>query len=179
MVRDWIGWRWSQSPSFASMRHRRSIRLGWYDYRWSGWYFITAVTHERQPVFAERQGTDLTLTNLGRLVDHVWAEIPRHFRHVSIDAFVIMPDHIHGIVVLHGVPRSPAAAGLRVSSGSLAAVVRSFKAAVSRRAGDHELHTGLLWQRNYFERIIRDERSLIRVRQYIADNPAEWLRRNR
>jgi len=158
---------------------RRSIRLPSHDYRSSGWYFVTLCTHERQPLLARPVGAKLVLTPAGRFVDSAWTEIPHHFRHVSTDAFVVMPDHIHGILVIHGAPDCRIKAGFRVAPGSLGAVVRSFKAAASRRINATHPPLGPVWQRNYYEAIIRDQRGLNNVRRYITNNPRVWFRRSR
>lgn len=90
-----------------------------------------------------------------------------------------MSDHMHGILVIHGEPACRITAGLRVAPGSLGAVVRSFKAAASRRI--HAIHPALgpVWQRNYYEAIIRDHRRLNNVRRYIVNNPRDWFRPSR
>jgi REP element-mobilizing transposase RayT len=119
----------------------------------------------------------MILSRCGEIARGCWLSIPDHFPHVGIDAFVVMPDHIHGILVLrdHG-SRIPAVG--RISAGSLGTIVRSFKSAVATRTNQlGGTRNGGVWQRNYFDRIIRTQADLERVRQYIRDNPARWFRR--
>jgi len=121
-------------------------------------------------------------------VDKAWTSLPAHFGHVSLDAFVVMPNHFHGIVWIHEQP----AAGYvdaqhvapqrrdgrhlpRVLPGSLGAIVRSFKAASTKTINElRGSPGGTVWQRNYYDRIVRNEDELNRIRQYIIDNPLKW-----
>jgi len=150
-------------------------RLKWYDYRWRGCYFVTIVSADRSRSFARQSGYSLELTAAGRIIDATWAEIPGHFRHVTVDAFVVMPDHVHGIVVLHGMPRTPSRQNL-VAAGSLSAIVRSFKSASTRRINAARGLAVPVWQYRYYDSIIRDREHLRNVRRYIANNPRKWIR---
>jgi REP element-mobilizing transposase RayT len=113
----------------------------------------------------------------------MWAAIPAHFPHVDIDVFVVMPNHVHGVLALNSGPvEAQHAAPLRsgftnrpVTSGSLSAIVRSFKSATAKAINDLRNSRGSpVWQRNYYERIIRSEPELYRIREYIANNPVLW-----
>jgi putative transposase len=160
--------------------HRRSIRLVGYDYRQNGCYFVTICAAGRACLFGEIVDDEMVCSPLGDQVRAGWLEIPRHFPGVELDVFVIMPNHFHGILVLPGkdepclevavdLPRGP-------QKQSLGAIVGSFKAAVSRQSRHlRESPEMALWQRNYYERILRDEKSLDRAREYIAANPARWV----
>jgi REP element-mobilizing transposase RayT len=154
---------------------RRSIRLPDWDYSSAGWYFVTINTWGWCHTLARVRGGRLELTRMGEIVAERWGEIPHHYPGVRIDAFVVMPNHVHGIVRIvksqgDGVPPGP-----RVRPGSLSAVVRSFKAA-STRAVHLEIARYLpLWHRNYHESILDDAAALRAVRRYIADNPARWI----
>ena len=184
-------------PSPTHLHHRRSIRLTAYDYRERGAYFVTICTHQRALLFAD--------ILIRAVVDEVW----RRVIWAGDDPpgeFVVMPNHIHGIIWLPGtnavgaqqpgvllarsnpesVHRSAAVVAVaaplqrldavrRVESGSLAAIVRSFKAATAKRINNLRNTRGApVWQRNYYERIIRDDRELETVREYILDNPRKW-----
>ena len=187
-------------PRFDPRRHhRRSIRLPGYDYRQKGAYFVTVCTHERELLFEDPV--------LRRVAETVWQRIPRHFPHVRLDAWVVMPNHVHGIVTIVGdacrgeaspeatsAMQGVAPAGsysgweavagdaspLRsraggVAPGSLGAIVGNFKSVTARRINRLRGTPGMpVWQRNYYEHIVRDERALNGIRQYIADNPAHW-----
>ena len=159
-------------------RSRHTLRLKGYDYAGAGIYFVTICCRQRACLLGEVIRGEMHLSPLGEAVRACWQAIPLHFPHVELDAFVVMPNHLHGIVILterggdmdranidSPLPRSP--------SLTLGSIVRGFKIGVSkwlRGNGD----TTPIWQRNYYEQILRDEGGLHRVRQYIADNPLRW-----
>ncbi len=153
---------------------RRSIRLAEWNYRSAGFYMITVVTHARRRILAFRRSRGIELACAGQLVADCWHAIPSHFPDVRVDAFVVMPDHIHGIVRIVRSSPEPVEAmesGYSTGSGSLGAVVRSFKSAATRSIRLRGLVRGPVWQRNYHERILRDADALRAVRRYIALNP--------
>jgi len=171
--------------------HRRSIRLREWDCRNAGAYFVTICTCGGEYLFGEVADADMRLNIYGEIVTACWNAIPRHFANAELDAFVVMPNHMHGIVVLRRGKAfgSEASALLRdarpnalplhrlrgTPPGSLAAIVQNFKAVASRRINRARGTPGApVWQRNYWEHIIRDDRALGAIRQYIADNPARW-----
>ena len=157
--------------------HRRSIRLHGRDYSAPGTYFVTicACSH----LFGRVQTGEMILTRCGEIAAECWTDLPHHFSHVRIDAFVVMPDHLHGIVVLGRRSARPSGIG-RIGAGSLGAVVRSFKSAVTARINSERgARPGGIWQRNYFDQIIRSRADLDRVRRYIRDNPVRWERKRR
>jgi len=184
------------------IHHRRSIRLWDFDYSGAGAYFITICTHERESVFGNLVDGVMRLNYWGLIVRECWEHLPNHFSQVALDEFVVMPNHVHGIIILnHGLPnvgarhaspcsritpdcgsdentRATHASPLRESgskSGSIAAIVGSFKSAVTRRINQtRQAPGGSVWQRNYYERVIRDDRELNNIRQYIEDNPRKW-----
>jgi len=181
---------------------RKSIRLQGYDYRQSGAYFVTILTYKRMNILGEIHHENVVLSELGEIVKQVWEQIPTHFAYVDLDFFVIMPNHFHGVLIITDNPVSsgssdslnisvraqhvaPLQAPLahtskpkgitpnNVASGSLGAIIRSFKGTVTRLA--HEIgYESPIWHRNYYEHIIRDEKSLDSIREYILYNPAKW-----
>mgnify|MGYP005856786213 CR=1 FL=1 len=164
-------------------RGRRSIRLEGYDYRWPGAYFITICTKRRVCLFGEVVAGEMHLNEVGRTVEGCWLRIPDHFPGVELDAFVVMPNHVHGILVITGswdVPWGTHASPLRThptgpQARSIGAIMGSFKSATTRCINKHRATPGArIWQRNYYEHVIRDQQSLERLRQYIQDNPARW-----
>ena len=161
-----------QRPS----RRRRSIRLAGFDYRQPGAYFVTICTRQRESILADILDEGLFLSPLGRVVLRCWRQIPAHFPHVGLDVHVIMPDHIHGILRMNrrGTPwRAPTpreAFGGPVS-GSLPTVIRSFKSAVGILAAGQRLCSGRVWQRGDYERVIRGQKELDRLREYVVQNP--------
>jgi REP element-mobilizing transposase RayT len=158
------------NPEF---HHRRSIRLKDYDYSRSGAYFVTICVRQRECLFGEIKSGEMHLNKYGRMVEASWDDLPNHYHHVEIDESIVMPNHIHGIIVLNNV-----GAGLKpapTKQHGLPEIVRAFKT-FSARQINHILNTpGIpLWQRNYYERIIRDERELNAVREYIRQNALKW-----
>jgi REP element-mobilizing transposase RayT len=168
--------------------HRRSIRLKGYDYSQAGAYFVTIVTKDQVCLFGEVVGEGMRLNEYGVIADHVWLAIPDHFLSVELDDYIIMPNHIHGIIVITETVGATHASSLQNMSPlqnmssmpgpqpqSVSSIVGSLKSAVTKRINEIRQTFGTpIWQRNYYEQIIRDEESLQRIRQYILDNPAQW-----
>jgi len=158
-------------------RSRKSIRVQGYDYAQAGGYFITIVALQRECLFGEIVGGEVRLNALGRIVAECWHAIPEHFPNAEVDAFVVMPNHIHGIIFLvgatHASPLPQPKFPHGPKSGSLGAIVGSFKSAVVRRAGI-ELIGGNVWQRNCYEHIIRGQAEYERIVTYIVENPSNW-----
>ena len=158
--------------------HRNSVRLKDYDYGQSGAYFLTIVTQDRTCLFGDIKGSAPQLNDAGQMIRSVWVDMSRHYPGVETDTFVVMPNHFHGIVMMMdrdvgATGRSPFPSG--PSKRSLGAFVGGFKSVVTTRINHLRGTPGVpVWQRNYYEHIIRDEESLNRIRQYIADNPARW-----
>jgi REP element-mobilizing transposase RayT len=166
--------------------HRNSTRLRTFDYASSGAYFITSCAHQRECTFGQVLEGRMECNDVGNIILETWNAIPGHFSSVTLDEFVVMPNHIHGIVQIgygpavgaqHAAPLHGAVPRSNVAPGSLGAIVRSFKSAVTKRINDSRGTPGLpVWQRNYHDRVIRDDRELNAVRDYIASNPANWSR---
>lgn len=166
----------------SDTHHRRSIRLETYDYAQAGAYFVTICTFERRSLLGAVVAGEMQLSAYGSIVAECWSEIPQHFADVELDAFVVMPNHVHGIFVLSEGTRAGRA--MHASSqqsksgappGSVGAIVGTFKSAASRRINHMRGTPGApLWQRNYYERIIRNEKELNGIREYIVYNPALW-----
>ena len=143
---------------------RRSTRLRSYDYRTPGSYFVTICTDQREPILARIIGWSSRLTIVGRAVAHELEATSLHRPFVTLDSWIIMPDHLHAL--------------FHISSGGtsgLAEVVRGFKSASTRAANLIRGKPGRrLWQRNYYERVVRGQEDVERIRQYIASNPSRW-----
>jgi len=208
-------------PYDPARHHRRSIRLQGYDYTRSGAYFVTIVTQGRACLFGEVVAGEMRMNDAGRMVQQVWDELALFYEGVQTDAFIVMPNHVHGIIILtgnvratpRGCPnpqsgpgqaRGPAptsgsgqARGPAPTSGSgqaqgpaptaataptlgLPDVVHRFKTMTTKRYADGVRANqwppfpGRLWQRNYYEHIIRDDQSWQRIREYILTNPLRW-----
>jgi REP element-mobilizing transposase RayT len=111
---------------------------------------------------------EVSLTPAGQLVARVWGDLPRHYPHIEVDSFVVMPNHLHGILHLKESEGEPRRHGL-------SEIVRAFKTYSTRRINSGRRPPGSpVWQRNYYERVIRDESELERVRRYIVENPIQW-----
>ena len=170
---------------------RRSIRLPGYDYSQPGAYFVTVCTRNRECVFWETTKGAVCLSALGEIAAGCLADLPSHFQDVELDKWVVMPNHIHAILVLacsgRGVQlnaptastglahdrRGPTLPSLSPGKGTFAVVVRTYKAAVTTLARRNHL-ADAVWQRNYYEHVIRTEAELQAIREYIAQNPLAW-----
>jgi REP element-mobilizing transposase RayT len=159
-------------------KHRQSIRLKGYDYGLNGAYYITICSYQKQYLFGEIVEGNMERNLLGDTVEAVWYRLPLHFKFIELDAFIVMPNHIHGIIVIQNQALEKAAHDSQYPHGtmpeSLGAIVQNFKSISTRKinflCGDRLK----IWQRNYYEHIIRNENSYQKIRQYILDNPRNW-----
>ena len=159
--------------------HRHQLRrLRGYDYSRAGAYFITACTHGRANLFGKIVRHEMRLNIYGRMVQEVWNGLPGHYPHVALDAFVIMPNHIHGIVILSvgaGLKPAPTPKPASTPRHGLPEIVRAFKTFSAQQINRLRHTPGIpVWQRNYYEHIIRNNAALNRIRQYVKANPAHW-----
>ena len=164
---------------------RRSVRLQGYDYSQTGAYFVTICTQERVCLFGEIVDSEIRLNEAGRVVERCWLDVPQHFPHIELDAFVVMPNHVHGIVVITDglvgaknfspLPQRNTASRRPTGtpSGTIGSMIRGFKIGVTKWFRVN-LPTQTVWQRNYHEHVIRNDDALNRIRQYILDNPLQW-----
>ena len=165
---------------------RHSIRIPGYDYSEVGPYFITICTHQRKTLLGEIKDQEIVLSEAGGMVHQSWQDLPQRFPGVVLDAFVVMPNHVHGVLGLVGaglaLPEAGAASSAPTADGALAvkkvtlpAIVRTFKSLSAIHVNRALSRQGQpFWQRNYYEHVIRDEKSLDRVREYILHNPLRW-----
>jgi putative transposase len=171
--------------------HRRSIRLPNYDYSQPGAYYVTIVTWHRECLFGEVRDKEMVLSRFGLVATQQWEKLPKRFPNTDLGAFVIMPNHMHGIIIidagrgtagnrddLHGEPARRAPTYEQFQNpvkGSIPTMIRSYKSAVSYRInlirGTQDVP---VWQRNYYEHIIRNERDLQSKTDYINANPLLW-----
>ena len=142
---------------------RKTIRLPHFDYSHPGSYFVTIVTHQRQPIFGEVLIGKMILFNAGVIVQKTWDDLPKHYPGIRLDGFVVMPNHIHGVITLIG------------SNHPLTEIIRGFKSFSARRINlVRDLLGQPVWQRNFYEHIIRDEIEFQKIMDYIETNPARW-----
>jgi REP element-mobilizing transposase RayT len=165
-----------------SIHHRKTIRLKGYDYAAPGAYFVTIVAHRRLPIFGEITGGVMQLNACGEIVRAEWLRTAAIRREIALDEFVVMPDHFHAIVMITecdggsvGAQRRCAPThppGMNVVPGSVGAIIRAFKSAVTTRINQLRGIPGTpVWQRNYWEHVIRNDGELSRIREYIRNNP--------
>ena len=165
----------------------KSIRLRGYDYSRAGAYFVTICTHNKECLFGSVMGENMVLSDFGRMVEVEWLKTAEIRKNVILDVRVIMPNHFHGIVLItekdsgkarlattHGNVQIKMEFG-KPQLGSLSAIVGSFKSAVAKQINLMRNTLGKeVWQRNYYERIIRNPEELQRIREYIIHNPLKW-----
>ena len=162
---------------------RRSLRLKDYDYSLEGAYFITICTHNRQCFWGKVVDNEIHLHDWGRVVESEWWQTTILRPYVMLDAYVVMPNHFHAIFFLDNQERATqrvAPTGEKSGAGlkpaSVGSIVGQFKSQVTKRIialwGPQK---GPIWQRNYYEHVVRDEDDLNRIREYIQNNPIGWL----
>ncbi|MBA3871610.1 MAG: transposase [Anaerolineae bacterium] len=152
---------------------RRSPRLQGYDYSQEGAYFITICSHRREHILGHVKNQTCNLFQAGLIAIEDWQKIPTHYPSVELDAFVVMPNHIHGIIFLVGEGFIPPAAK-PPKSVLLSQIIGGYKAGVTRRINRSNLYANTVWQRSFHDHIIRSEEELNRIRHYVANNPALW-----
>ena len=180
------------------MRDRKRLRLKDYDYSQPGAYFVTICARDREHRFGEIVDGQMRRNDLATIVQSCWDDLPNHYPYLQLDEFVIMPNHVHGIVMIfeetivaamHGRIHDEPTVGdglkpfvgvthaspLRGKRNRLGDIVGSFKSAVTKRINEiHATPGAPFWQRGYYDHIIRDDRSLDRIRDYIIENPRRW-----
>ena len=168
-------------PYDPDRHRRRSLRLKRYDYTQAGAYFVTIVVRGKLPLFGVVADGKMQLNAAGEMVQQIWDEMSNRFPSIVMDTFIAMPNHIHGIIIV-GAPL----VGARpfndetITKVQLGDVVGAFKSLTtveytrSVRSGGWTPFHGRLWQRNFYEHIVRTDESLERIRQYILDNPVQW-----
>ena len=144
-------------------RERRRLRLPKFDYGQAGSYVVTICTHDRRCVLGEIVAEEISLSRSGEIVRALWQSLPHRHDGVSLDEFVVMPNHVHGIVEI------------AESDASLPSIVGAFKSLSTKAINAANTTPGdRLWQRSYHEHVIRDESTRDRIREYIQNNPLKW-----
>ncbi len=152
------------------VHHRRSIRLQDYDYAQSGAYFVTICAFQRECLFGEIMNGEMNLNEMGDIAVTTWKWLATHYPYVELDEWVVMPNHLHGIIVRDD------RGGLQTENPKpLGGLIGAFKTVSTKGINQLRNNPGCpVWQRNYYERVIRNERELATVRQYIVNNPMKW-----
>ena len=165
------------------IHHRRSIRLKGYDYSLAGAYFVTIVAWQREMLFGEIINEEMELNELGQIVSEKWKWLGTQYEYVELGIWVVMPNHFHGILIIERrdtarcVPTRVNENRMfgEMQPGSLSAIIRSFKSAVTKRINELRNMLGKeVWQKGFYEHIIRNENDLYNIRKYIELNPLQW-----
>ena len=160
------------------MRSRKSIRLKNYDYSQPGAYFITICTHNREMLFGKIVDGEMVLNAFGEIVAHEWVTTQTMRENIIIDAWVVMPNHIHGIIIIRRGTRRRAPTTEQFGQpthNSIPTIIRGFKSTVTKQINGLRHTPGAkIWQRNYYEHVIRNDDDLAEIREYIANNPLQW-----
>jgi putative transposase len=156
--------------------HRRSIRLQGYDYAQVGAYYVTLCTHHRNRLFGRVVDGAMELSEAGQIAERALLQTPDVRPNTWVDAYLVMPDHVHMIFVIayRDSDAAQGAAAFRSPAGTLGAIVRGYKGAVTSQVNKLRGTEGPIWQRNYYEHVVRNDADLNRIRRYIAANPARW-----
>ena len=153
---------------------RRPNRLQDYDYSQTGYYLVTICARDRVNYFGGIEKGQMRLNEIGQIVTDCWWAIPEHFHNATLDEFVVMPNHIHGVVIIVGNADLRSLPHANRSKMYLSKIVHGFKSSVTRtvrkRWGNHSFG----WQKSFYDHVIRNDEDLYRVRAYIQNNPLDW-----
>jgi REP element-mobilizing transposase RayT len=169
------------------MRTRKEIRWRGYDYSSRGIYFVTICAAERRAIFGSISSGVLVPSLAGRIASEIWFDLPNHHVGLNLDAFVVMPNHVHGILLLRApktdIFQKTAGGGALVGAGlrparraaNLSEIIQAFKTFSALKINSIRGTKGqTVWQRNYIERVVRDGKEMEKVQRYIGENPARW-----
>ncbi len=169
--------------------YRQSHRLKGFDYSSPGFYFVTICTNGRLNFFGQINKNKIKYFKIGLVAKKFWLEIPNHYPFIKLDEFIVMPNHIHGIIVI-GKSNNVATCNCpslqinpkmdlrhynkfyKTQSKNLSAIIRGYKSSVKKYANVNNLEFN--WQSRFYDRIIRNEEELYKIQQYIIDNPINW-----
>lgn len=165
------------------MTNRHSIRLPGYDYSQSGAYFLTLCSWKHECIFGEIKDNEMVLNEYGEIVSEEWMHSADIREELMLDAMVIMPNHLHGIVFLENPVGAHGRAPVQESNNSsvqrkpksIGSFIAGIKASVTQKINQCRNMPGMpVWQRNYYEHVIRNEKELFDIREYIQNNPLQW-----
>ena len=165
--------------------HRRSIRLKGYDYSQAGAYFVTLVARQREMLFGDVVNEEMIVSEFGKIVSEKWEWLETQYPYIELGAWIVMPNHFHGILVIHehgrGGSRSAPTGDLQIARPTptkrklLGGLIGAFKTVSTKHINLLRQTEGqVVWQRNYYEHIIRDDRETDRIHRYIESNPSMW-----
>jgi len=172
------------SMTFDPEKHwRRSIRIPQYDYSQAGAYFVTFCIANRRCILGEIKDGEIRLSKIGNFVSEQWSGLSEQYPHAVVDEFVVMPNHFHGIIHLTDVDSKSVGAGFQPAQTlrnptrrhGLPEIIRGFKTDTGRNINRINGTPGQpVWQRNYYEHVVRAEHDLDSIRKYILENPLKW-----
>jgi len=159
---------------------RRSIRLKEYDYSSAGGYFVTICTQGKEHIFGKVMNGEMELNEYGKIVKQEWYKTGEIRKNIDLDEFIVMPNHVHGIINIVGAHCNVPLHGRiekfgRSTSNSIPTIIKLFKSTVTKQINQkRNTPKHPVWQRNYYEHVIRNENDLRHIREYIVNNPAKW-----
>jgi len=159
------------------MQKRKSLRLKNYDYSQNGMYFVTICSYQKKCFFGRIVDDEMKLSTVGEIAQRYLVDIPKYYKGVSIDEFIIMPNHIHIVVELSDVVVTEQCSVTTQNNknyGLLSKIVKSYKNAVTKEINKKFGKNNFKWQRSYYDHIIRKEESLQKIKEYIMINPRDW-----
>ncbi len=164
---------------YAEKHHRHSIRLKGYDYSQAGAYFITLVTRDRACLFGDVVDGGMRLNNAGRIAADSWQWLSEQYKYVELDEWGVMPNHMHGIIVIvdgrGGSRTAPTDPTHTTDRKPLGRLIGAFKTVSTKHINEMRGMPGVpVWQRNYYEHVVRNDDELNRIRAYIVNNPMKW-----
>lgn len=153
---------------------RKKMRLEGCDYSSDGYYFVTIGTNDRNHFFGEIANDNMMLNQCGMIANDAWLELPNHHANILLDEYIVMPNHIHGIIIMKcPVGFGPARTAINRSKSNLSVIIGSYKSTVTKqinRIGD----VGFKWQRSFYDERIRTNNSFKKIQRYINTNPYNW-----
>ena len=178
------------------VNNRRSIRLKDYDYSQIGYYFLTVCVQKKVCIFGDVENNKMILSDIGKLANQCWLNIPQHFPNVLLHEYVVMPNHIHGIIEITNNENNDNSVGTnnnspikipqclseqannnsplqKGTSRTIGSIIRGFKIGVTKQL-HNDGFVGQIWQRNYYEHIVRNEDDYRNIVEYIINNPTNW-----
>jgi len=187
-------------PEYSQMEKRKQIRLPGFDYSEPRYYFVTICTQHKKHLFGRINNAEMVLNDVGNMISHWWEQIPNKYSHIILDAFQIMPNHIHAIIQItnHNVGVDQNQFNPHVdpnkneyinsinnrrthrSAPTVGDIIQWVKTMSTNeyirnvKTNNWPTFTKRIWQRNYYEHIIRNEENLNEIREYVKTNPQNW-----
>lgn len=165
-----------KEEKFKNKYRIKSTRHPEWDYNDDGMYYVIICTDNKICYFGNIINEEMKLNNIGEIVNKFWLEIPEHFKNVELDEYIIMPNHIHGIIIINNLDkREDYKPSPTDKLYSLSEIIRGFKTFSSKRINEIiKTHNKFKWQRSFHDHIIRNDKSLHNTREYIINNPITW-----